>query len=52
VFGLFTDQESANQAVEKLEANDIPAQATVTLPRERYWKELFGTGERRAEKIG
>jgi 4-diphosphocytidyl-2-C-methyl-D-erythritol kinase len=44
VFGLFADQESANQAVKKLEANDIPAQATVTLPRERYWKELFGVG--------
>jgi len=52
VFGLFADQESANLAVEKLEANDIPAQATVTLPRERYWKELFGAGERRAERIG
>jgi len=26
----------------------IPAQATVTLPRERYWNELFGAGERRA----
>src|SRR5579864_6639347 len=51
VFGLFTDQESANQAVKKLEASDIPAQATVTLPRERYWNELFGAGERR-EKIG
>jgi 4-diphosphocytidyl-2-C-methyl-D-erythritol kinase len=48
VFGLFADQESANQAVKKLEQNDIPAQATVTLPRSEYWKELFGTGERRA----
>jgi len=44
VFGLFADQESANQAVKKLEQNDIPAQATVTLPRERYWNELFGAG--------
>jgi 4-diphosphocytidyl-2-C-methyl-D-erythritol kinase len=44
VFGLFADQESASQAVKKLEANDIPAQATVTLPRERYWAELFGAG--------
>lgn len=55
VFGLFADQESAAQAVKKLEANDIPAQATVTLPRERYWKELFGSAERRdraTEKIG
>jgi 4-diphosphocytidyl-2-C-methyl-D-erythritol kinase len=42
VFGLFADQESANQAVKKLEQNDIPAQATVTLPRERYWAELMG----------
>jgi 4-diphosphocytidyl-2-C-methyl-D-erythritol kinase len=52
VFGLFADQESANQAVKKLEQNDIPAQATVTLPRERYWNEMFGAGERRVEKIG
>ncbi len=44
VFGLFADQESASQAVKKLEGNDIPAQATVTLPRERYWAELFGSG--------
>ncbi|HXO38177.1 MAG TPA: 4-(cytidine 5'-diphospho)-2-C-methyl-D-erythritol kinase [Candidatus Acidoferrum sp.] len=44
VFGLFADPESANQAVKKLEENDIPAQATVTLPRERYWAELFGAG--------
>jgi 4-diphosphocytidyl-2-C-methyl-D-erythritol kinase len=42
VFGLFADQESANQAVKRLEANDIPAQATVTLPRERYWAEMMG----------
>jgi len=48
VFGLFADQESANQAAKKLEQNDIPAQATVTLPREQYWNELFGAGERRA----
>ncbi|HEY2116656.1 MAG TPA: 4-(cytidine 5'-diphospho)-2-C-methyl-D-erythritol kinase [Candidatus Angelobacter sp.] len=51
VFGLFADQESANQAVMKLEDSDIPAQATVTLPRERYWNELFGAGER-VSKIG
>jgi hypothetical protein len=44
VFGLFSDQESATQAVKKLEEHDIPAQATVTLPREQYWKELFGAG--------
>jgi 4-diphosphocytidyl-2-C-methyl-D-erythritol kinase len=44
VFGLFSDQESATQAVKKLEESDIPAHATVTLPREQYWKELFGAG--------
>ncbi|HET8887897.1 MAG TPA: 4-(cytidine 5'-diphospho)-2-C-methyl-D-erythritol kinase [Candidatus Angelobacter sp.] len=42
VFGLFADQESASQAVKKLEHNDIPAHATVTLPRERYWNEMMG----------
>jgi len=47
VFGLFADQETANQAVKKLEQSDIPAQATVTLPRSEYWKEMFGAGERR-----
>jgi 4-diphosphocytidyl-2-C-methyl-D-erythritol kinase len=41
VFGLFADQESAAKAAEKLTDSGIPAQATVTLPRERYWKELF-----------
>jgi 4-diphosphocytidyl-2-C-methyl-D-erythritol kinase len=39
--GLFADKESAATAAEKLTASDIPAQATVTLPREEYWKELF-----------
>src|SRR5882757_8297290 len=37
VYGLFSDQDSASQAVKKLEAADIPARATVTLPREQYW---------------
>jgi 4-diphosphocytidyl-2-C-methyl-D-erythritol kinase len=41
VYGLFADKESAATAAEKLTASDIPAQATVTLPREEYWKELF-----------
>ena len=40
VYGLFADQESACQAVKKLEDSDIPARATVTLPRERYWNEI------------
>jgi 4-diphosphocytidyl-2-C-methyl-D-erythritol kinase len=41
VYGLFADKESAAKAAEKLTASDVPAQATVTLPREEYWKELF-----------
>jgi 4-diphosphocytidyl-2-C-methyl-D-erythritol kinase len=52
VYGLFADQDSARQAAQKLEADDIPAHATVTLPREQYWNGLFGAGDRRAEKIG
>jgi 4-diphosphocytidyl-2-C-methyl-D-erythritol kinase len=42
VYGLFSDQESASKAVEKLVDNEVPAHATVTLPRERYWRELMG----------
>ena len=41
VYGLFADKESAAKAAEKLTESDVPAQATVTLPREEYWKELF-----------
>jgi 4-diphosphocytidyl-2-C-methyl-D-erythritol kinase len=41
VYGLFADKESAATAAKKLTESDIPAQATVTLPREEYWKELF-----------
>ena len=52
VFGLFSDKETAAEAVKKLEAQDIPARATITLTREQYWKELFGSGERRVEKTG
>ena len=43
VYGLFPDQESACKAASKLNENDIPAQATVTLTRERYWKEMMGS---------
>jgi 4-diphosphocytidyl-2-C-methyl-D-erythritol kinase len=41
VYGLFADEETAAQAAKKLMDNDIPAQATVTLSRERYWRELM-----------
>jgi 4-diphosphocytidyl-2-C-methyl-D-erythritol kinase len=41
VYGLFADQESAGKAAEKLSDDGVPAHATVTLPRERYWKEMM-----------
>ncbi len=47
VYGLFTDAEGARKAAEKLSADGVPAQATVTLPRERYWQEMFGSSANR-----
>jgi 4-diphosphocytidyl-2-C-methyl-D-erythritol kinase len=41
VYGLFADQESAAKAAKTLNDSGVPAQATVTLPRERYWQEMF-----------
>jgi 4-diphosphocytidyl-2-C-methyl-D-erythritol kinase len=41
VYGLFADRESARRAAEKLNDDGIPAQATETMRRERYWKEMF-----------
>ncbi|MGH9565328.1 MAG: hypothetical protein ACRD4I_05055, partial [Candidatus Angelobacter sp.] len=41
VYGLFGDQECAAAAAKSLNDNDIPAQATMTLPRAEYWKEMF-----------
>jgi 4-diphosphocytidyl-2-C-methyl-D-erythritol kinase len=38
VYGLFSDQETATKAAGKLKDNGLAAYATVTLPRERYWK--------------
>ena len=46
VYGLFSDQEAAEKAAENLTDHGVPALATVTLPRERYWKELFPSGHR------
>jgi 4-diphosphocytidyl-2-C-methyl-D-erythritol kinase len=47
VYGLFADQETAGKAAGELSDNGVPAHATVTLPRERYWKEMLGSGNRR-----
>jgi 4-diphosphocytidyl-2-C-methyl-D-erythritol kinase len=40
VYGLFVDAEDAVKAAQKLGDNGIPALATETLTRERYWKEM------------
>jgi 4-diphosphocytidyl-2-C-methyl-D-erythritol kinase len=52
VYGLFSDRKMAQDAAAKLSDNDIPAQATMLLSRERYWKELFGSGHREAGPSG
>jgi 4-diphosphocytidyl-2-C-methyl-D-erythritol kinase len=41
VYGLFLDGENAAKAAQKLGDNGVPAVATETLTRERYWKEMF-----------
>src|SRR5882672_10494577 len=41
VYGLFADKQTAAKAAKILDDTGVPAQATVTLPRERYWKEMF-----------
>ncbi len=41
VFGLFPDRESAAAAAQRLGEIDVPARSAVTLPRTRYWKEMF-----------
>jgi 4-diphosphocytidyl-2-C-methyl-D-erythritol kinase len=40
VYGLFADQETAGKAAGRLSDNGVPAVATTTLTRERYWKEM------------
>jgi 4-diphosphocytidyl-2-C-methyl-D-erythritol kinase len=52
VYGLFSGQETATQAAEKLNDQGVPSQATVTLPRERYWKEMFSSGHRDIGRSG
>jgi 4-diphosphocytidyl-2-C-methyl-D-erythritol kinase len=41
VYGLFDTPEMAAQAAAILNEKDIPAQATTTLSRVQYWKEMF-----------
>lgn len=44
VYGLFSDKRAAARAAESLNEKGISAQATVTLPRAKYWKEMFKIG--------
>jgi len=46
VYGLFSDKATAASAAKSLNENDIPAQATTTLTRAEYWKEIFQTRDR------
>ncbi|HVZ17735.1 MAG TPA: hypothetical protein VG897_11495 [Terriglobales bacterium] len=41
LYGLFSSPETAQQAAAKLNENGVPAQATSTLTREQYWKQMF-----------
>jgi len=41
VYGLFSDKGAAARAAGSLNESGIPALATVTLPRVKYWKEIF-----------
>jgi 4-diphosphocytidyl-2-C-methyl-D-erythritol kinase len=41
VYGLFDSKAIAEKAAKSLTDQGVRAQATVTLPRARYWKEMF-----------
>jgi 4-diphosphocytidyl-2-C-methyl-D-erythritol kinase len=41
VYAFFQGPEVTAKAVKLLQDNDISAQATLTLPRAQYWKEMF-----------
>jgi 4-diphosphocytidyl-2-C-methyl-D-erythritol kinase len=43
VYGLFADHKEAVKTAKTLVDDGVPAQATVTLPRAEYWKEMFDT---------
>src|SRR5258708_14529206 len=42
VYGLFADKQTAATAARSLMNIGVRAKATVTLPREQYWKTMFG----------
>ena len=41
VYGFFDSQQAAEKAAGSMGAKDIPAQATRTISRAEYWKQLF-----------
>jgi 4-diphosphocytidyl-2-C-methyl-D-erythritol kinase len=43
VYGLFDDKAAAVKAAKSLNDSEIPAQATMTLPRAEYWNQMFAT---------
>jgi 4-diphosphocytidyl-2-C-methyl-D-erythritol kinase len=43
VYGLFASKVTAASAAKLLMDDGVQAKATVTLPREQYWKEMFGS---------
>ncbi len=47
VYGLFSSRQDAARAVKALNQADVRAQASSTLPRARYWKDIFPTKIRR-----
>ncbi len=47
VYGLFAGRQDAARAVKTLNQADVRAQVTSTLPRARYWKDIFPAKIRR-----
>jgi len=41
IFGIYDSRQAAEAAASELNGNDIPAQATVTLSRGEYWRQIF-----------
>ena len=48
VYGFFDSQQAAEKAAASMSAKDVPAQATRTLSRGEYWKQLFVVGNKAA----
>ncbi len=42
VYGLFASPASAAKAVARLASREVPAVATTLLPRDAYWRQMFG----------